>query len=52
MKKLIAKADKYCKSLNSEIRASYEYNEAMLYAKFGGGIGIGRCSEIAQKYCA
>ncbi len=52
MRKLIARAEKYCKDLNSHVKASYEYNEAMLYCKFGRSIGIKRCSEIAQKYCA
>lgn len=52
MQRLIRQAENYCKNINKTVKASYEYNEAMLSAKFGGSIGIGRCSEIAQKYCA
>lgn len=52
MRRIVAQAERYCKKLNSYVKASQEYNEAVLYAKFGGSIGIKRCSEIAQKYCA
>ena len=52
MKKLLAKADQYCKKLNKTVKASLEYNEAILYAKFGAYIGIKNCTLIAEKYSA
>lgn len=52
MQRILREADKYCKKLNEVVKKSHAYNEAILYAKFSGSIGISRCSEIAQKYCA
>lgn len=52
MQRLLRQAENYCKKLNKTVKKSHAYNEAVLYAKFGGSIGIGKCSEIALKYCA
>lgn len=40
------KAIEYCKTLSG----SEAYKEAMLYAKFGGRIGIQKCNQIATKF--
>lgn len=52
MQRIIRRAESYCRKLNKTVQKSLAYNEAMLYAKFGGSIGISKCSEIAQKYSA
>ena len=45
MKTQIEKAKQYCKTFT---KASIEYKEAMIYAKYGAYIGIEKCSQIAK----
>ena len=52
LKPIILQAEKFCKENNKVVKTSYGYNESVLYAKFGGVLGIDRCSKIALKYCA
>lgn len=44
MKTYIQHAKEYCKTLKNH---SVAYKEAMIYAAFGGQIGINKCAKIA-----
>lgn len=46
MKNIIQKAETYCRTMR---HCTEEYKEAMLYAKYGGVLGILTCKKIAEE---